>query len=72
MPEVARAAGVEIDVVDSGGQATMGRPDGERALRGPLAATLAERLSGSSVQVDAAGARATHAGDATVDERITP
>jgi hypothetical protein len=72
MAEVARAAGVDIDIVDSGGQGTMGRPDGERAFRGPLAPILAERLSGSSAQVDAAGARATRAGDATVNERITP
>lgn len=73
MPEVSAALGVPVDSVDAGGrEGVLSRPDGEQALRGPLASILAERLSGSSAQVDAAGAGVTRAGDATVNERISP
>ena len=73
MAETARAVGVEVDVVAAGGrEETLTRPDGERRLSGPLAATIASRLTGSSAAVDAAGGRVTQADDAGVNERVNP
>ena len=46
---------MEIDTIGAGEQSTMGRPDGARELRGPMAAALAERLNGSSAEISAAG-----------------
>ena len=70
MPSVAAANNVDVDVVEAGGAETMSRPTGERELRGPLAESVAERLTGSAQAVDAAGERVTQRGDAPANERI--
>ena len=55
MPEVARLVGTTVEVIDSGGQRTMGRPDDAgQQTRGPLAASLVDRLDGSSSEVSGA------------------
>lgn len=71
MPGIAAGAGVDVDVVDSGGQGTMTRPDPGQEVRGPIAAALAGRLDGSARQVDAVGERVTQAASATVDDRVS-
>lgn len=72
MPAVASAVGVAVDAVDAGGrEGVFSRPEEAVQPHGPIANSLAGRMSGSSAAVDAAGAGATHAGDAVVDDRVT-
>lgn len=63
MPAIAAAAGVSIESVDAGGQRSFSRPvGGQAAGRGPIAASLRERMEGSSQQVSAAGRSVTDGG----------
>lgn len=63
MPAIAAAEGVSIESVDAGGQhVAFERRLGQAAGRGPISASLAERMQGSAQEVSAAGRSVTDGG----------
>lgn len=70
MASVAAGQGIGIDVVDAGGQNTMERPETALLPRGPIANSLDGRMTGSSAEVDQAGADVQQTNHADVDERV--
>lgn len=68
MPSVAAAAGVRVDVVDSGAGNEFARPSIED--RGPLANSLTGRMTGSSEQVDALAELVSQRVDGIANDRV--
>lgn len=71
MPRLADAAGLTIDVVDSGAGLEFSRPEEAIQPHGPLANSLRGRMTGSAANVHADGQRASVASEATLDETTT-
>ena len=71
MPQAAAVMGADLDFIDSGGQDSMARPEPDRRPSGPLAATLAERLTGSAQAVDAAATSVGQREDSAANARTT-
>jgi hypothetical protein len=61
MRAAATLAGVSVDVVDAGGRDTASVPNPERAVTGPLARQLAERVQAAEPEVDQLGHHASAA-----------
>jgi hypothetical protein len=70
MPAIASAAGVQVDVVDSGAGDEFSRPEQAIQPHGPIANSLEGRMLGSSQAVDALGDAVTAAAEPVLDERV--
>jgi hypothetical protein len=70
MDTIASAAGVQVDVIDSGAGSEFSRPQEAIQPHGPIANALQGRMLGSAHAVDMAGDRVTAAAEPVLDARV--